>query len=424
MGFTRDAIQSRSTSPMDQLITARSAQMAAGVTVNQTAISGLPAMQSAVEFAAEAVAGLRMGVWRGRMPRVPALDTWQSRLFSESPNPLQGEFEFWHTLEASLEWRNSAFVWKTLDSKGRVIARTALHPGQVAREITGRNVVRYRCFFQEGYPIPPEVDGYGLLTDVGPENILHIRGRGTMGELMPLTPIQVFRKSLGLAIGKQEHEASLLENGAGYGLLATFPIGVSKDEADVWAEKFDAKHAGPSKVGRTKAIGGGATISNISMTQADAQFVESYELSAREVCWICQVPDWLLGVSVGKKSTRPAKPEHEMQDWRTYYLSPRLSRIESAFNHDPYFFGSGELYCEFDASDIVRGDLETEDRIAHQQIQDGRLLVDEWRIPRGKGPLPRVTKDTPPGMIPQITPVGGAPNPVTPTADSDVEDDD
>lgn len=407
MGFTSSRM-TRTALPMDQLITARSVGLsAAGVTVDFKSVTGIPAVQAAVEFASEAVAQLRMAVWKDDRFRTRADDSWQSKLFKQRPNPMQDEFEFWHTIQASIEYRSIAFVWKTLGTSGRVIARTALHPGQVNPRPSSGGRILYDVFFLDGYPVPPDVTGFGSLT-VGPDTVMAIRGRGSVGELVPLTPIQRHRKALGLSVSKQEYEASLFANGAGHGLLLKFPAGVKKEEADQWRESFDDKHAGPTNAGKTKVVGNGVEVEKITMTQADAQFVESVEMSLRDACLIFHVPDWLLGVGMAKGS-KPGTPEHEMQRWRQFYLDPRLSRIESAFNADGDFFGDTGLVCAFDSTDIVRGDLQTEDMIAHQQIQDGRLLVDEWREEHGRPELPNGL-----GKIPQITPVGGAPNQVTP----------
>ena len=51
------------------------------------------------------------------------------------------------------------------------------------------------------------------------------------------------------------------------------------------------------------------------------------------------------------------------------------------------------------------------------QIQDGTKLVDEIRAEHGDSPLPPVPDDwtQSPGKVPQITTVGGAPNPTAST---------
>jgi hypothetical protein len=53
--------------------------------------------------------------------------------------------------------------------------------------------------------------------------------------------------------------------------------------------------------------------------------------------------------------------------------------------------------------------------VEHTQIQDGSKLIDEARAERGEGPLPPMPADPEqePGKVPQLTPVGGAPNPLS-----------
>lgn len=420
MGFTSDRVSSGngSRSLMSDLMAARSALnsagASAGVSVNNHTVTGIPAVHAAVEAAAEAVAQLTMGVWTGsRRSPTPADTSWQAAHFALKPNPQQDEFRFWHTLEASLDYRNNGYVWKTKGTKGQLLTRTALHPDQVV-PFRGRfGEERYKVYFLDGYPVPPDVSGFGSV-DVGTDVVLHVRGRGGIGELEAPSPIQQFQTSLGLMVAKQTHEASLWRNSARHGLAVEFPATTKKADADVWREAWDNKHAGPSNSGTTKVIGGGAKIVPISMTQADAQFAESVELSLRDACLIFSVPDWMLFGGM-KGSSKPVSPEHDMQRWSYYGLGPRLRRIESAFDGDQDYFADTKYFCLFDTTNVVRGDLTTEDTVAHQQIQDGRLLPDEWRIERGREPLPGGV-----GMIPQITPVGGAPNKkLTTPADSD-----
>jgi hypothetical protein len=93
--------------------------------------------------------------------------------------------------------------------------------------------------------------------------------------------------------------------------------------------------------------------------------------------------------------------------WLRFGLGPELERIESSLMSDGELFGAARLiYPGFDTEQFVRGDIQTEDNVAHQRVQDGRLLVDEWRASQGLAPLPGGA-----GKIPQIVPVGGGQNP-------------
>lgn len=406
MGFTarRLAEAEHARSTMEQFLVERhtGTLSTAGVSVTNKTVDSIAAFDFAVGFAADSVAQLVMRVWRGEdVSRQRVTTTWQARRFRGKPNPDQDWFRFLYIVEASLTARRNAYIFKTKNDAGQVTAMTALHPDQVNVVALGRQTM-YFVTFTDPYPKPPNVDGIGVVA-VEPSTILHIRGRGGLGQTVVPSPIKQFSTALGLALAKQEHEAALMANGAGYGLVVTFPATMQPDKAKEWQELWNAEHAGPYSRGKTKVTGGGATVQNISMTQAEAEFSKSVGLSLLDVARITNVSAWFLGAD--DKTSRPVSPEHEMQRWQNTGLNPRLARIESAFNGDPDFgFSPGDYYVAFDAQDVVRGDRRTEDAIDHQRIQDGRILQDEWRLQHGKPPLPGGV-----GMIPQNTPVGGAP---------------
>jgi hypothetical protein len=91
-----------------------------------------------------------------------------------------------------------------------------------------------------------------------------------------------------------------------------------------------------------------------------------------------------------------------------------LRRIELALAADLDLFANTDVYPQFTTDDLLRADALTQAQVEHYQIQDGSLLPDEARAKRGQTPLPPIPEDPSqtPGMVPQVTPVGGAPNPV------------
>lgn len=389
----------------DILAGRRSGSVAAGVPVNSTVVAGLPAVHAAVTLAAEAVAGLPMRVWRGELPmRERVTNVWQYQLLRGSPNPVQSAFMFWETVQASLDFRNNAYIWKSKDEHGRVIMLWALHPDQVVPGLGVNRAVEYQVIFGDNGITPFGAERYGSVR-VDTSTILHIRGRGGLGVLVPPSPIAQFRLALGTAAAKQQLEATVYRNGAAGGLIVTFPAGVTKQQADIWREGFDTEHAGPYNAGRTKVIGAGATVTSVGMTQKDAEYVEAMNLSVLDVARIFRVPAWLLGVD--QKLDRPQSPEHEQDRWLRHGLTPRLNRIESAINADVDLFspfGSPGIYAAFDTAGLIRGDLATEAEISLKKVQSGQWLVDEARAKDGLPPLPDGI-----GMIPQIIPVGGSP---------------
>ena len=409
MGFTSSRRQERSLvmagTMGHMLVDHHYATAGTGVAVTQRSVAGLPAFDAAVGFAAESVAQTTMKVWRGEgalRDRVTA--TWQSRLFRGTPNPGQDWFTFWYTTEASLTARRNAYVWKTKDTNGQVVALTALHPDQVdpTPQWGDGGRILYAVYFSTDYPKPPEVDGYGMLTVDG-SVVHHIRGRGGAGEIIAPSPIYEFATSLGVALAKQEHESSLYRNGVQGGLLLAYPAAVTAEQARKWKDLFDAENAGVSNTAKTKVTGGGATVTQIGMSQVEAQFTESVGLSLADVARITNVPEWFLAAPDSR--SKPISPEHEMQRWMYLGLGPRLTRIESSLNADPDLFGAGPDYLAFDTADVVRGDLLTEANISIRKVQAGIWVPDEARSRDGFAPLAGGV-----GQIPQITPVGGVAN--------------
>ena len=378
----------------------------AGQNVTRTTAATVPAIHRAWSFAASEVAKLSMGVWRGEgiIPQ-RVTSTLQGRLFAGVPNPRQDWFWFWYCVEKAVESRNSAYIWKTKNLSGQVVALTALHPDQVFPYMyrVKDDDMQYPVSFTPFWPQPPDVNGRGVVT-VGRETIIHIRGDGGMGELVPKTPIQMFAVSIGIALARQDYQANLLENGVQGGMAVSFPAGMSFEQAKKWKELYQNDNAGTIHAGETRAFGGGATFQEIGMTPNDAQIVEMGLMSIHDVLHMTGVPGWALEMEA--KQQKSTTPEQDDARWVHHGLESRLKRIEGALYADVDIFGPGSRdYPQFDTANSIHPDSATADNIAHQQIQDGRMLVDEWRVPRGMGPLPDGL-----GKVPQVTPVGGAPN--------------
>jgi HK97 family phage portal protein len=397
---------------LEAFIPARVRGAASAVIVSPRSVRGIPAYGQAVRLAAEAVAGLRMAVWRGEGAELKRVSTvWQARLLRGALNPDQTRFEFWETIEESLGYRNNAYIWKL--KSDRVTAMWALHPDQVAPSLRSGRVI-YQVMLGNGYADPLGRGTQSVAVDRG--TILHVRGHGGGGQIVAPSPISLYRSALAAAIAKEAHEERLYGRRAIMPLAIEFPEGVAKTTVKEFKELWQEQYGSVEATGETPVIGGGAKFAKIGLTQEDAQFVEAMNLSVEEIARITNVQASLLGVT---RSARPLTPEHEEDRWHRYGLGPRLERIEAALEADPDLFGPGSsVRPMFDLGRGVRGDLTTEETMAHQQVQDGRLLVDEWRAMKGLPPLPGGA-----GSVPQIVPVGGGANPV-PSAPVPAGDDD
>lgn len=362
------------------------------------AVRGVPAIHRAARIKAEALAGLRLRCWRGEGAARERVDSvWQAKLFSKPPNLYQSRYSFWETVGESLAYRNNAYVWKLVDPlTAQVFEWYALHPDQVACK--GPNEYEVRCGGGFIDPVGRGEKTYRLNSS----DILHIRGHGDGGMYEAPSPIQVFRDALASPLERQRYEAQMWRKGTKLQLGVRFPIGVSKEQADEWRQVWRETYEGGD--GETTAVvGGGADLIPIGMTARDAEYVQLAHLTAEDAARIMGVPSELLELRIGEA---PDLMEAVLTRFYTFGLEPDLCRIESALEADSEMFGLARTRPGFESEGVVRGSLLTEDSIAHQQIQDGRLLVDEWRASKGLKPLPGGA-----GKVPQVIPVGGGSNP-------------
>jgi HK97 family phage portal protein len=370
-------------------------------TVGEDAIRGIPAINRAARIRAEAIASLRLRCWQGEGPDKKRQDqTWQGKLFSGAPNEWQTRFGFWDTVGESLAYRGNAYIWKYVDPMSlRVTEWYALHPDQVACKGGGR----YEVTISEGY-IDPGGRGPGkYMLDY--DTILHIRGHGAGGTWEAPSPVKVFRDALAAPVERQNHESRMWRRGTALQLAVVFPQGTSKEQADEWKSGFEETYEGTGG-STTAVVGGGADIKPIGMTAVDSQYVEMAHLTVEDASRIMGVPANLLGAPSMASQTKPTL-EEDLMTWLRFGLGPELERIESALEDDETMFPplGRSIYPSFDTDSFVRGDIMTEATVLTQRVQAGIYLPDEARAIIGLPPLPGGV-----GSIPQITPVGGAPN--------------
>jgi HK97 family phage portal protein len=370
--------------------------------VGEEAVRGIPAIHRAARIRAEALGALKLRCWQGEGPDKKRMDgTWQAKLFAGPPNEWQTRFGFWETVAESLAYRGNAYIWKLVDpASQRIVDWYALHPNQV----TCKGAGQYEVKVSAGY-MDPVGRGPGTYR-VDYDTILHIRGFGQGGMEEAPSPIAVFRDALAAPVERQRHEARMWRRGTSLQLAVEFPQGVSKEQVDEWRPAWQESYEGTD--GDTTAVlGGGAKIVPIGMTAVDARFVEMAHLTVEDASRIMGVPANLLGAPTMTGTTKPTL-EEDLMTWLRFGLGPEIERIESALQDDDILFPplGRSIYPSFDTEAFVRGDIMTEATVLQQRVQSGILLPDEARRILGYPPLPGGV-----GSIPQITPVGGAPNP-------------
>jgi HK97 family phage portal protein len=369
-----------------------------GGSASASEIAGLPAFQQGIRIAAQSIAKLELGVWRGpEENRERVRTTWQSRFFANPPSQWCTWMELWEATEGSLTARNNAFWHKSYDLLTRRVAQVEIkHPDDV----------RVRWNRQERRPeYSIHVDGAWSewLTSY---EVLHFRvGFPSPGALLAPSPIEMHRRQWATMLAKERAAASVYDRGSMRATAVVFPDSVSDEQAKRFKETFiETGGEGDSPI---KVFGGNPRIEQIGLSFQDQQFVETQQYSLFDVGRILGVLPSLLFAAMAHGGDKPITPEHEEDRWSRYGLEPRRARIEQKIASDPAFFGPGARDYPWFYASRPRSDAKTESEMLVREVQAGIRLPDEARSPLGLPDLPDGQ-----GKIPQITPVGGAPNDV------------
>lgn len=377
-----------------------------GVSVTQDTAIGLPAVGAAVRLLAETVAMLPLNVYRGRgKDKTLADSTWQYRLLSELPSTDMTPFDLFSDIVCCLECNGNAYVQK-VKAADQVVALVVIDPSRVdiVRE-GGEKVFKVRG------------DG-GREQRYTASTILHIRGFTLAGSDKGVSPIAMHRQKLGAIIAQDRFHETFFGQGTATNIGVKVPGRMDDAQAEKFLENWRAHKGGVANSWMPLVFQNGSEPVKMGMSLADSQFVEGEQLNLLQTAHIFRIPPKFLLAGSGMMG--------DMNEWDflslyTLSVAPRIRRLEQALFADPDLFPQRVIYPEFDTKPLLRTDAKTRAEVEHLQIQDGSLLVDEARADRGMSPLPAIPTDPSksPGAVPQLTPVGGAPNPVSslPSAD-------
>lgn len=370
----------------------------AGVNITLQSAASVPTVGACIRLLAETIGSMPVCVYEGEDATKRKADgSWQYQLLYEQPNPDCSPFDFFSDIASSVESCGNAFIRK-LKVKGRVVALYVLDPTTI---VVKRGEGNSKVF---------EIGVGGTKETLSAAQVLHVRGFTLYGGDMGLSPIAQFRTSIASALASQEFLANFYKNDSTPPAYMTVPGPVNREAGLAMMRDWNARHQGPPNKGNLAILFNGAEIKQLGMPMADAQWIETQtradELAAR--IYLGPAASLLSGPAAGDA----AKTEEEVLRYLNFAVRPRLSRIEGAFKSDLDLFAGTNLYPEFHIDDLLRADAATRAEVQHKQIQSGALLIDEARAKEGRPPLPNGL-----GQIPQLTPVGGAPNPaLTPKA--------
>lgn len=211
----------------------------------------------------------------------------------------------------------------------------------------------------------------------------------TLDGISGVSAIDRMREQIGLAITTQEHGARHFSNGAQPGVVLTAPLGATKQQMDMIRDEVNKNHAGVANSGRPFIAYGGLTVSTVSLSNADSQFLESRKFDVEEIARAFRVPKHLLQSNEGATSWGTGL-EQLNRAFIDFSLADRIAGHEEELDMGLLSEADKDagLYFKLDTSELTAGS--NKDRADYYQIMRnvGAMSVNDVREREGMNDLP------------------------------------
>lgn len=343
-----------------------------GAIVNDNTAMSQSAVYACVRLLSETVASLPLKVYERDGDTRKAIDHPLNRLLGVTPNGEQTSFELREFQMTCLGLRGNAYSQKIYDGRGRIGEINPLNAShmKVDRDKAGKLVF--------DYTEPGNSRVFGV------DDIWRIAALGNNG-VTGLSPISLAKESIGMSIAVEGHGASTFKNGVNPSIVLSMEGGLEQKAWERLKEQLDSGAAGYGNAGKPFIGEHGLKPYAISMSNSDAQFIESRKFQAEDVARWYRVPPHMIGLLDGATFSNI---EQQSLDFVINTLRPWLVRIESTMMRDLLTRSEQErLFLSHSVEGLLRGDIDTRFKAYGTAIDKGFYSRNEVRLLENKRPI-------------------------------------
>lgn len=351
----------------------RESNRAAGSIVTPDSAMSIAAFYAGVGLLSESIGQLPMRLYedKGESDELatthPLFD-----LLAYEPNRLQSPFEFQRLIMDHLLKRGNFYALK--GGTTRLSELIPLPPDQMEPELDDRLLISYVRSMPDG-----RKKRYSA------SEILHIRALNSDG-LKGLSVIQAAAKALGLALSGETHGAKQLENGVRADIALKHPKTLSDAAARRLRDSVAEQYTGAENWFKPLLLEDGLDVANLSMSNQDAQFIESRKFQRSEIAMFLRVPPHMIG-DIERGTSWGSGLEQQNIGFLTYTLMPYLTNIAQAITRDCLKPEERRKFkVKFDTSMFTRADFGARQAGLQTQLANGVINANEWRRIEGMNP--------------------------------------
>lgn len=206
------------------------------------------------------------------------------------------------------------------------------------------------------------------------------------GDLLPMSPIKMQSEAIGLGIRAQQHGAHTLATNATPSGTLNVVGKLDKQVKKEIKEQWDLAY-GPNGNGGVAVLEGDAKFSPISMSNEDAQLLQTRQFQRQEICGIYGVPPHMISDTAQAKGW--STMEQMMTEFVTLSLNPLTIRFEQAIARaliPPR--DRNRRFVKFSTNGLLRGDIAARSNLYKSAIDSRWMTPNEARGYEDMNPLP------------------------------------
>jgi len=344
-----------------------------GTTVNSETAMRLSAVYACVRVLSESVAQLPLVYYERKGDKKDrAAGQKLYSLLHDAPNSFQTSFEWRETKMAHLCLKGRAYSFINRSVTGEILELLPMMPDKV--ELTQNKDYSLSYVF---------TDADNKKIALRQDQVFRLTGMSFDG-VNGISPIAYQRESLGISLATDQHTARSFKNGAKMSGILKHPATFKdKEVAKRVQESWDNRASGENAF-LTPVLEDGMDWIPVSMSNKDAQYIESRKFNVEDIARIFRCPPHKIGHL--ERSTNN-NIEHQGLEFVTDSLMPWLVRWEQAITRDLLLpKQKTRFFAEFLVDAIMRGDSESRGKFYTALWTLGALNPNEIRAKENMNP--------------------------------------
>lgn len=328
-----------------------------GEAITESTALEVTALMACISLIADSVASLPLRGIRhvGDRTEPVAVPKWMDNSDEHT------QYELIHMIVTSLALHGNAYIYVDRDvNTNTPVMLTPLHPTNVQVTIVNRQ----RHYTTNGITIDAN-------------NMLHLRWWTPPQSSVGLSPIEMQRNTIGLALAQARFVNQWYSEGATPSSVLEVDGDMTTDQAKVLQATWETSHR---RKRRPAVLTNGMKWKPITASAQDMELAESREQTINDIARIFRVPNYMIGAR-GDSQTYQNNESAGMH-FVTYTLLPWLVRIERALSG--LMVAPREL--KFDTSAFLRANTTERVRAYQTAIMSGILTPNEARAREGQEP--------------------------------------